>query len=72
MIVKMATKKKVIAKDIVKAANELGLGLFFRCNKGLHRVEFQLDADDFELQQLANRLRDFKEMRIENELGIYG
>ena len=29
MIVKMATKKKVIAKDIVKAANELGLGLFF-------------------------------------------
>ena len=38
MIVKMATKKKVIAKDIVKAANELGLGLFFRCNKELHRV----------------------------------
>lgn len=33
---KMATKHQQVAKDIVRAAKELNMTLWFRCNKQLH------------------------------------
>lgn len=41
---KMATKHQQVAKDIVRAAKELNMTLWFRCNKQLHQVEFQLET----------------------------
>ena len=54
---KMATKKQQVAKDIARAAKFLGLGLFFRCNKQLHRVEFMLDASPREMQKMADLIQ---------------
>ena len=50
---KLATKKQVIAKDIVRAAKALGLKLWFRRNKQNHSVEFMLLADPLEIKQCA-------------------
>lgn len=69
---KMATKKQQVAKDIVRAAKFLGLGLFFRCNKQLHRVEFMLDASPREMQKMADLMLTYKEERAEITMHIYG
>lgn len=69
---KMATKKQQIAKDIVRAAKFLGLGLFFRCNKQLHRVEFMVDASAYEMQQMADLMLTYREERLEMANHIYG
>lgn len=69
---KMATKKKQVAKDIVRAAQSLGLGLFFRCNKQLHRVEFIVDASAYEMAQMADLMLSYKEERLEIANHIYG
>ena len=60
---KMATKKQVIAKDIVRAAKELDLKLWFRCNKQNHSVEFILLADPLELKHFSGKLEDFNYCR---------
>ena len=46
---KMKTKQQQVAKDIVRAAKELNLTLWFRCNKQLHQVEF-----DSQLRQISD------------------
>ena len=69
---KMATKWQQVAKDIVRAANYLGLGLFFRCNKELHRVEFMVTASAYEMKQMADLMQTYKEERLEIANHIYG
>ena len=49
---KMATKHQQVAKDIVRAAKELNMTLWFRCNKQLHQVEFQLETDAYGINQM--------------------
>ena len=50
---KMATKHQQVAKDIVRAAKELNMTLWFRCNKQLHQVEFQLETDAYGINQMT-------------------
>lgn len=60
---KMATKWQQVAKDIVRAAKELDLVLFYRCNKQLHQVEFELEATPYDLQQMNALLRAYRSAR---------
>lgn len=57
---KMATKHQQVAKDIVRAAKELNMTLWFRCNKQLHQVEFQLETkDEHEKERLNTEIIGF-------------
>lgn len=69
---KLATKKQVIAKDIVRAAKALGLKLWFRCNKQDHSVEFMLLADPLEIKHFSRWLEDAALQRAEMANHIYG
>lgn len=75
----VATKYKRVAKDIVRAAKELNLILFYRCNRQLHTVEFELEATDYDLQQMKALLKSYKraredeaERKLEMAYHIYG
>ena len=74
-----AANKKQVAKDFVRAAKEINLDLYYRCNKELHRVEFQFWAGPYELQQLSSIMAAYKrareeeaEYRLEVANHIYG
>lgn len=76
---RMATKWQQVAKDIVRAAKELDLILFYRCNHQLHTVEFELEATDYDLQQMKALLKTYKraredeaEFKLEMGYHIYG
>lgn len=76
---KMATKWQQVAKDIIRAAKELDLILFYRCNRQLHTVEFELEATDYDLQQMKALLKSYKraredeaERKLEMAYHIYG
>ncbi len=76
---KMATKWQQVAKDIIRAAKELNLILFYRCNRQLHTVEFELEATDYDLQQMKALLKSYKraredeaERKLEMTYHIYG
>lgn len=60
---KMKTKQQQIAKDIVRAAKELNLTLWFRCNKQLHQVEFQLETDAYGINQMNALLKAYRSAR---------
>ena len=57
---KMATKQQQVAKDIVRAAKELNLTLWFRYNKQLHQVEFQLETDAYGINQMNALLKAYR------------
>ena len=60
---KMKTKQQQVAKDIVRAAKELNLTLWFRCNKQLHQVEFQLETDAYGINQMNALLKAYRSAR---------
>lgn len=59
----VVTKYKQVAKDIVRAAKELKLSLFYKLNKQQHRVEFKFEAAPYDLQQMNALLKAYRRAR---------
>ena len=75
----VATKYKRIAKDIIRAAKELKISLYYRLNKQQQRVEFKFEATPYEMQQMNALYKAFRTARedaalyhLEMENHIYG
>lgn len=59
----VATKYKQVAKDIVRAAKQLKISLFYKLNKQQHRMEFKFEATSYDLQQMNALLKAFRTAR---------
>lgn len=60
---KFSTNTVQKTKEVVRAAKELDLQLFFRCNKQLHRVEFELETDAYGINQMNALLKAYRSAR---------